>query len=140
MNGPCFQYLEQYSLVVPLWKKPKFRYTSEILMSLHRIPLNLYKSTEKYIKVYLLQPSSTQEDLWGLSLQLQGKPHKTIIYLITQTKGSYGKRALLLVKKKLYVFMFPFPWCKLKEKHNVLQPKEITYDFQISTKCNTVIH
>lgn len=31
----------------------------------------------KYIRVYLLQPSSTQEDLWGLSLQLHKKPSKS---------------------------------------------------------------
>lgn len=42
------------------------------------IQLKLYKYTEKYIEVYLLQPLSAQEDLWGLSLRLQKMPHNYV--------------------------------------------------------------
>lgn len=62
----------------------------------------------KYVQSYLLQPLSAQEDLWGLSLQLQIKPQKIIIYLISLNKES-RKEGIINGKKKPYVFIFPFP-------------------------------
>lgn len=103
MNGPCFQYLEQYFLTVPLCTKHKFCYSNIIMMIPLKITTNLSEIVKKNVwKCYLQQPLSIQEDLWGLSSQLPTKPCK----IIMQLKLKFYKNRTLSMKEDTVILCF----------------------------------
>lgn len=130
------------TLLLPLCESSRNFSVSQIfwqaLLEYHSI-LKKFQCFGKYVQSYLLQPLSAQEDLWGLSLQLQIKPQKIIIYLISQNKES--RKEGIINEKETMCFHIPISQQgerRFKEKPNVLQPQQILYDFQISRKCNMV--